>query len=126
MDVISVFIQNRPGRLSQILKELEGFKIFGFSIADAGEFGIVRLCVDKPHKAMEKLKKHDLIAHLTGVIAVETDKLFDVVKIFEKESINIDDAIYAIIFDEKKLALLNVSNISKAKEALKNKGIRIL
>ncbi|HPR41030.1 MAG TPA: hypothetical protein PK718_00590 [Candidatus Methanofastidiosa archaeon] len=123
MDVISVFIQNRPGRLSQILKEIVSLRLHGFSIADAGEFGVVRLCVDEPMRAVEKLKNHDLIAHVTPAIAIEDSRLMDTIDLFEMRNINIDEAIYAVNFDEKSLVVLKVSDIKLARKLLEEEGI---
>ncbi|MBN1785408.1 MAG: acetolactate synthase [Candidatus Methanofastidiosa archaeon] len=123
MDVISVFIQNRPGRLSQILKEVMSLKLYGFSIADAGEFGVVRLCLEDPHKAVDKLKRHDLIAHVTPAIAIEDNKLMDVIEIFERRNINIDEAIYAVNRDDRSLVVLKVSDTQRASSLLEEEGI---
>jgi len=123
MDVISVFIQNRPGRLSQILKEIASLKLHGFSIADAGEFGVVRLCIDEPLKAVEKLKSHDLIAHVTPAIAVEDNRLMDTIDLFDSKDINIDEAIYAVNLGEKSLVVLKVSDNKLARSILDQEGI---
>lgn len=59
MDVtqISVFIENRPGRASQVCRLLEeqDVNVRGFMISDTNDYGILRLVVDKPEKAMEAL-----------------------------------------------------------------------
>jgi len=123
MDVISVFIQNRPGRLSQILKEVASLKLYGFSIADAGEFGIVRLCLEEPQLAVKKLRKHDLIAHVTPAIAIRDSKLMETINIFDEKNINIDEAIYAVNLEGMSLVVLKVSDTPKAKSMLEENGI---
>jgi hypothetical protein len=125
MDIISVFIQNKPGRLLQIVKEIKGMKILGFSIADAGEFGIVRICVDKPQEAMKSLKSHDLIATLTPGIAIEDAHLEKATTLFDETDINIDDAIYAVIVDGKPLVALRVSDADKAQKILLEAGVPV-
>ncbi len=125
MDIISVFMQNRPGRLLQIVREIRGMKIYGFSIADAGEFGIARICVDRPDEAMKSLKSHDLIATLTPGIALEDAQLEEATTLFDKFGINIDDAIYAVIVDGKPLVALRVSDANKAQEILHEAGITV-
>ncbi|HTY53355.1 MAG TPA: ACT domain-containing protein, partial [Methanomicrobiales archaeon] len=54
---ISVFSENRPGRLAAIAKAMEdeGVNIFAFSIAEADGFGVVRALVNHPDKAYRKL-----------------------------------------------------------------------
>ncbi|MCC7569410.1 MAG: hypothetical protein KO463_07350 [Candidatus Methanofastidiosa archaeon] len=123
MDIISVFIQNRPGRLLQIIREIEGITLYGFSIADAGDFGIVRLCVDRPAEAMRSLRSKEFIAHLTPGPAVEAAHLERAVELFEREDINIDDAIYAVLVGDKRLVALRVSDPEKAVAALEKEGI---
>lgn len=125
MDIISVFIQNRPGRLLQIVRDVKGLTVLGFSIADAGEFGIVRLCVDKPAEAAKALKSHDLIATVTPGIAFKDSDLEAATTLFDENGINIDDAIYAVILDGKPLVALRVSDAPKAQEILQNAGIEV-
>ncbi len=56
---ISVFLENKEGRVAQVTQILSDSKINirALSIADTTEFGILRLIVDKPEKAEEALKE---------------------------------------------------------------------
>jgi hypothetical protein len=123
MEIVSVFIQNMPGRLSQIVHELEPFTIHGFSISDAGDFGIVQLCVDEPRTAMERLKRHDLIAHLTPALGVTERDMRTVIEAFEETGINVDEAIYAAIVDGEPLVVFKVSDTERALDVLEKRGI---
>lgn len=123
MDIISVFIQNRPGRLSQIIQEIASPNIFGFSIADAGEFGIVRLCVENPKEAVSELKRHDLIAHVTDVVAVHQNDLLKVVELFDKRGVNIDEALYAVLASQGPLAIFKVQDAELARSVLTEESI---
>ena len=55
---ISVFLENKSGRLAAVTRILgnEGINIRALSIADTSDFGILRLIVDDPAKAYSKLK----------------------------------------------------------------------
>lgn len=69
---ISIFVENKPGRLSavtNILKE-NNIDIRALSIADTRDFGILRLIVNDPQKACEALKDADCTVTLTDVMAV--------------------------------------------------------
>ena len=69
---ISVFLENKSGRLSrvtQILKEAD-IDILALCVADSNEYGILRMIVDKPAKAMEELEKAKFTVSLTKVIGV--------------------------------------------------------
>ncbi len=123
VDIISVFIQNVPGRLSHILNEIGTQNIHGFSIADAGEFGIVRLCIDEPSKAVQMLKKHDIIACITPSVAIDGKYLQKTSELFDKNNINIDDAIYAVVVNGSPLAVLKVSDTNKTQKLLEENGI---
>lgn len=123
MEIVSVFIQNMPGRLSQIMRELERFTVHGFSISDAGDFGIVQLCVEEPRAAMERLKQHDLIAHLTPALGIGKGDMNIAIEAFEEAGINIDEAIYAAIIDGEPLAVLKVSDTEHALDVLESAGI---
>ena len=52
-----VFLDNRPGSLFEAMSQLDKnkIKVFALSIADAGEFGLVRLITEEPEKASKLL-----------------------------------------------------------------------
>ena len=72
---ISVFVENRPGRLTSVLEALEslGVSIRGMSVADAAEIGIVRLIVTEPEEAFEELRRRGFTARIDAVLCVEID-----------------------------------------------------
>ena len=69
---ISVFSENRPGRLAAIAHALEEERvnIFAFSIAEASGFGVVRALVDQPDRAHARLTQEGFNVAFTDVIAV--------------------------------------------------------
>ncbi|MDR1532037.1 MAG: ACT domain-containing protein [Clostridiales bacterium] len=69
---ISVFIENKPGRLAEVTKYLAdaGINILAISMADTTDFGILRLIVEDPGKTDVTLKAHSLAVKTTDVIAV--------------------------------------------------------
>ncbi len=70
---ISVFSENKPGRLAAMAKacQEEGVNILAFSIAEADGFGVIRALVDKPDLAYQKLASLGFNVAFTHVIAVE-------------------------------------------------------
>ena len=56
---ISVFLENKQGRLMAVAKNLEerGVNIRALSVADTADFGILRMIVDKPEEAYQGLKQ---------------------------------------------------------------------
>src|SRR5208283_1492702 len=93
---ISIFSENRPGRLAAIAHALgeENVNILAFSIAEANGFGVVRALVDHPEKAYEKLSSLDFNVAFTDVIAVQMKDhpggLFEIAKVLGDANINIE------------------------------------
>ncbi|MBR5286590.1 MAG: ACT domain-containing protein [Clostridia bacterium] len=69
---LSVFVENKDGRLAEITTIIAnaGIDIRALSIADTTDFGILRLVVDKPYEAEDILKAAGLTVSLTDVIAI--------------------------------------------------------
>ena len=75
---VSVFLENKAGKLGNItgLLRKEKIDIRAFSIADTTEFGILRLIVKEPERAIEVLRSSDMTAQLNEVIvAVMPDEI---------------------------------------------------
>ena len=70
---VSIYAENVKGKMLEITSILanEGINILGSVTNDSAEYGIVRMVVSEPDKAVEELKKADIICKLTDVIAVE-------------------------------------------------------
>jgi hypothetical protein len=70
---ISIFLENRSGRIYDIVNMLgaEKINIHALSMADAADFGVMRLIVDDVDKAVQCLNLNDVSFKLTSVIAVE-------------------------------------------------------
>lgn len=72
---LSIFVENKPGRLADITEVLAkaNIDIRAISVADTTDFGILRLIVNKPDEACAALKEAGLAVTLTSVIAVGID-----------------------------------------------------
>ena len=72
---LSVFLENKPGRLCAATDALarEGINISALTLADTSEFGILRLLVDQPDRAKAVLSDSGVAARLTDVLAVAMD-----------------------------------------------------
>ncbi len=99
---ISVFLENKPGRLQHITKRLgdNGINIRAFMVAEAGEFGMIRIIVDDPTGAMALLSSKGLVCRSTDVLYVEIpDEVGELARLSAKlaqESVNVDYA-YAFL-----------------------------
>ena len=72
---ISIFLENKYGKLSEILALLaeEKIRIIAATIADTSEYGILRIIVSDPQKAYKILKSNNVSANLTDVLAIVTN-----------------------------------------------------
>jgi len=119
---ISVFSENRPGRLAAISQALEeeGINIFAFSIAEANGFGVVRALVNNPGKAHMKLSEMGFMVSFTDVIAVrmrdEPGGLYDVAHMLGEAKINIE---YAYAYSGSSVAVL-VLRVDQAEDAIRS------
>jgi hypothetical protein len=93
---ISVFLENKTGRLADVTKLIAGagVNIRAISIADTADFGILRLIVDKPAEAAEAISKGGFTTRMTDVLAVEIPdqpgSLAKVMAIFKDTGVNIE------------------------------------
>ena len=71
---VSVFLENKSGRLNEVTKILgnAGINISAFTIADTSDFGILRLIVSDADKALQELKKNDFSVQITRVVLVKS------------------------------------------------------
>lgn len=130
---ISVFIENRSGRLLEVTKVLSdnGINIRALSLADTSDYGILRLIVDKPAETLEVLKKANFTLSETDVIAVEVPDtpggLANVLEYLTEVDINVE---YMYAFVEKSTdnaaLILRIEDIDKAVEALEKNNVTIL
>ncbi len=130
---ISIFLENKSGRLAQVTGVLgeNGINIRALSIADTTDFGILRLIVNNPDKAYRVLKEAGITVSVTDVIAVEVADepggLAKVLNSLDRAGINIE-YLYAFVQKASNAALVvfRVERLDDAVETLQEDGIRIL
>ena len=71
---VSVFLENKSGRLNEVTRILgeAGINISAFCIADTSDFGVLRMIVPDPDKAVEVLKAHSFSVRTTPVVLMNT------------------------------------------------------
>jgi hypothetical protein len=129
---LSLFVENRPGRMAKVSKSLSdaGVNIRAMTIAEAGDFGVIRMVVDDPEKGYKVLHNNGFTVSTTDVLAVEMKDtpggLYEIVNTLGENSINVDYA-YAFVTAkaEKAMLILRVDDIAKARQALSAKGVKI-
>lgn len=119
----SVFLENSPGRLSNLMDLLRknGIKVLALGIAEAGNYGIVRMIVDDDDKAMKVMKSSNIAVNQADVIIADLESLPLAVHALGAKKLNVD---YAYTMDCAKV-VLKVGDVKKAIEALSNAGIMV-
>lgn len=130
---ISVFLENKSGRLADVTRVLadNDINIRALSIADTNDFGILRLIVNSPEKAWKVLKEKGFTVSETEIIAVRIPDrpggLAGILNILEQNRINIE---YMYAFVGKSgtdaVVVIRIENIDRAIELLQKEGIALL
>ncbi len=133
---VSVYLDNRPGSLSEAMAQLDRnkIKVFALSIADAGDYGLVRMVTEDPAKATSVLEdaeynlaKSRKNTEVTAVFITEEDKMSKITKILADGSINIEYAYSSAVHVDGKIALiLRASDVENAEKILKANGVTVL
>lgn len=128
---LSVFLENKSGRLTEVLEALggENIRVTALSVADTSEFGILRMIVSDPAKAREVLKSRQFTVNITDVISImapnEAKYYAMVLRILSDKDISIEYT-YAFSIGEKSVIILRCSNTETAIEALKEHEMELI
>ena len=130
---LSVFMENRPGRLYKLTHALgrEGIDFVTLSIADTKDYGIVRFIARDNDRAYRVLKEAGFTVGQTELIGVEvSDKpnaLAEVIALLEEANINIE-YLYSFVLTNHKSAkiLMRVEKTQEAVDLLTSKNIKLL
>lgn len=133
LEQISVFIENKTGRLASVMKILKenNIDIRALTIADTTDFGIIRIVVKDAAAAHSILKENGCTATKTKVIGFTipdySGALFDVIAAFEDSGINVEYC-YSLMCKREGQAdiVVRVDNNDKAIEVLTSKDIKLL
>ena len=132
---ISVFLENRPGKLAEFVEILRasGIDMRALSLAEAADFGVVRTIVSDPDKAQKVLAEAGFISALTPVLAVavsdEPGALYQILELLREADINLE---YTYAFTTRKeqgaYMVFRVADSSMEKTAalLEEKGIGVV
>ncbi|NCP78424.1 MAG: ACT domain-containing protein [Desulfuromonadales bacterium] len=133
VEQISIFIENKSGRLAEVTGILgkSGVNIRALSLADTSDFGILRLIVDAPAKALEILRNHSFTVNKTEVVGVEVNDrpggLAEILSILDKNSVNVE---YMYAFVERSggnaVIIFRFDNVDEAIHVLVRNGIKVL
>ena len=128
---LSIFLENKSGRLTEVLEVLgrENIRITALTVADTAEFGILRIIVSEPEKIREILKNNAFTVNISEVISVsapnEAKYYAKILKILSDLKISVEYT-YAYSVGERSIIIIRCSNNLEAIKALKNHEMELL
>jgi hypothetical protein len=129
---ISLFAENKPGRLANVADSLKsaGINIRAFTIAESGDFGIIRMVVDNTDYAYNILHDAGFTVSETNVLGIEMDdipgSMSRIAEVFGTAKINIDYAYAFVTRNQKALLIVRVNDIEKAIKTLEGENIALI
>lgn len=129
---LSVFIENREGRLEQVLEALKNnnINIVSLSLADTSEYGMLRMIVSDPEKGKEVLKNNGFSAMLTPVLGVKMSHQVGQLQILLAKiceaGINIDYMYALATGSDDASIVIKTADLKKASEILEETGIELI
>ncbi len=130
---ISVFLENKNGRLAEVTKLLgsNGINLRAVSIADTADFGILRLICDQPEKALKLFHDNNFTAKETDVIGVIVEDkpggLSHVMEICFKNNVNIEYLYSSLMTEENKaVEIFKVEDIDHGLDILAKNNVKTI
>ncbi len=126
---LSVFIENRTGRLEKVTETLKdnGINITSMSLADTSEYGLLRMIVSNPPEGKRVLKEAGFSAMLTDVLAVKLPNkigmLHELLKVLDDVNI---EYMYALATNENASMVIKISDINKGMQFLSKHGFELV
>lgn len=133
VEQISVFLENKAGRLAEVGRILSeaGINIRALSLADTSDFGILRLIVNDNNKAKEALKQHGFTVGKTDVVAVEVEDrpggLHKILDCLFRANVNVE-YMYAFVQQsgDNAVIIFRFDNLDEAVRVLTENGVKVI
>ena len=127
---LSVFLENKEGRLDKVLKTLSSgaVNIVALSLADNSDYGMLRMIVSDPEKGRQALRDEGIMAMITDVVAIRvphaTGSLSKAMHVIVQAGINVE-YMYAFANGADASAVLKSDDPAKVVTVLKNAGFDV-
>jgi hypothetical protein len=130
---VSVFVENKPGKLSRVAELLgnAGIDILALELADEGQYGVFKILTAEPERAKEVLSNANVAVALNKVAVIEIPDrpggLVQLAKALENAGLNVADA-YGCIIERGKRAVFVIKgdNLEAIESAARNAGLATL
>jgi hypothetical protein len=131
MNLIAVFVENKPGQTARITKILAdaGVNIRWVTIANSGSFGVMKFLVDQCDLAVQSLKRQGLMVSLLEVLTVEVGNkpgsLQAVADLLGRNQINLDNC-SGFVANNRAILIIELRELAQARAVLEEQGLRLL
>ena len=125
---ISLFLENKFGRLSELLAILSksGVHIVSATIADTSDYGLMRLITSDQQKAFKILKDNGVLVSLNDVVAISVNPqaadFAQVIALFTRRGISIE-YMYCFHFGSKLVLVMRCSDLSAVREVVRDNNL---
>ena len=128
---LSVFLENREGRLEDLFQVFNenSIEIHSFSLAESSEYGILRLIVSNPEIAKDALRAVDFSASITDVVAVQLPGGFDSLKSVTDAVTSEYNIEYMYVLSTEKdhqAIVFKIKNVEEVEKSLEAKGFTLI
>ncbi len=130
---ISIFAENKPGKIERISGILgkNGINMRAITIADSGDYGIIKILADRPVDGCKTLKDEGIAATLKDIVAVRIDDspggLHKASAVLARNDINVEDAYgFTIRGSNEAVFVFQVKDIKKTEKVLEEAGFSLL
>lgn len=131
LNQLSVFLENREGRLDQVLEILKNnhINIISLSLADTSDYGMLRMVVANPEAAKKALKDAGFSAMLTPVLGMrlahKEGQLQAALSVMSKEGINVEYMYALATSGDDAVIVIKTTDLEKAAAILDANGVKI-
>jgi hypothetical protein len=131
MNLVAVFVENKPGQSARVTRILAEAKvnICWVTITSNGTFGVMKFLVEQPDLALERLRKDGLMVSFLEVLAVEVPNepgsLQKVAEVLGENRINLDNC-SGFVVNNRAILVIEVQQLAEAHRALQQQGLRLL
>jgi len=126
---LSVFLENKTGHLNEILAVLarNNININALTVADSSDYGLLRMLVSDPEKAVEALHKEHYSVRIHDVISLEMSaepgSMWKILNLFTEAGLSIE-YVYAFSFGSKSVLVIRTNNKEKALELIQKNNLK--
>ncbi len=133
VEQLSIFLENKPGRLAEVAAILaeHDINLRALSLADTLEFGVLRLIIDRPDEARRALSGRGFSAQVTEVLAVEVPDrpggLSRILTAFAEAGVNVE-YMYAFVgqLERGAVVIFRLDDLDRGQAAIPPEAGRVI